>query len=72
MHTVRSWNEQFMSSSMPSLDPVIMVWFRKGYYSTTCLLDFLDGIYDDIESNCGSGVLLLNLHKAFDTVEHQI
>ena len=37
--------------------------FRKGHSTTTCLLDFLDGIYNDIENGVVSGVLFLDLRK---------
>ena len=46
--------------------------FRKGYSTTTCLIDFLNGIYGDIEAKKGGGVLFLDLKKAFDTVDHNI
>ena len=46
--------------------------FRKGHSTTTCLLDFLDGIYDDIENGMVSGVLFLDLKKVFDSVNHYI
>ncbi len=46
--------------------------FRKGHFTTTCLIDFLDGIYDDIENGMVSGVLFLDLKKAFDLVNHKI
>ena len=46
--------------------------FRKGHSTTTCLIDFLDGIYNDIENGVVSGVLFLDLKKAFDSVEHYI
>ncbi len=35
--------------------------FRKGHSTTTCLLDFLDGIYNDMENGMVSGVLFLDL-----------
>ncbi len=44
--------------------------FRKGHSTTTYLLDFLDGIYNDIENDMVSGVLFLDLKKAFDSVNH--
>ncbi len=44
--------------------------FRKGYSTVTCLIDFLDGIYLNIEDGVVSGVLLLDLKKAFDSVHH--
>ena len=35
--------------------------FRKGYSTITCLIDFLDGLYNGIESGHVSGVLFLDL-----------
>ncbi len=46
--------------------------FRKGHSAITCLLDFLDGIHDDIERGVVSGVLFLDLRKAFNSVNHYI
>ncbi len=37
----------------------------------TCLIKFLNDIYDSIEDACPSGVLFLDLKKAFDTVDLQ-
>ena len=38
----------------------------------TCLLDFLDNIYLNIDNAVPSGVLFLDLRKAFDTVDHEV
>ena len=46
--------------------------FRKGYSTTTCLLNFLDGGYNDMESGLCSGVLFLDLKIAFDCVDHRV
>ena len=48
--------------------------FWKGHSTTTCLLYFLDGIYNNIENGVTvvSGVLFLDLKKAFDSVENYI
>ncbi len=46
--------------------------FRKGYSTTTCLIDFLDNIYNNIENGVVSGVLFLDLKKAFNYVHHRI
>ena len=35
-----------------------------------CLLDFLDGIYNNIDDGTFSGVLFLDLKKTFDSVNH--
>ena len=45
--------------------------FRKGHSTTTCLIEFLDGLYDGIENGVVSGVFL-DLKKTFDSVDHGI
>ena len=42
--------------------------FRKGHSTGTCLIDFLENIYLNIDRNLYCGVLFLDLKKAFDTV----
>ncbi len=37
-----------------------------------CLLDFLDGIYTDVDRGAACGVLFLDLSKAFDSVHRGI
>ena len=46
--------------------------FRKRHSTGTCLVEFLDAIYDGVENDRLSGVLFLDLKKAFDTVDHNI
>ena len=46
--------------------------FRKAHSTTTCLVDFLDAIYNNIEQGRLSGVAFLDLKKAFDTVDHKL
>ncbi len=46
--------------------------FRKGHSTGTCLMDFLQNIYDGVESGCATGELFLDLKKVFDTVNHRI
>ena len=46
--------------------------FRKGYSSSTCLIDFLKNIYDKIDKGGAVGMLFLDLKKAFVTVRHSI
>ena len=45
--------------------------FRRGHSTATCLIDFLD-IYWGMDEGLCSGVLFLDLKKAFDTVDHWI
>ena len=46
--------------------------FRKGHSTSTCLVDFLDNIYREVDEGGACGVLFLDLSKAFDTVDHEI
>ncbi len=46
--------------------------FQKGHSITTCLVDFLDKIYREVNEGGACGVLFLDLSKAFDTVAHDV
>ncbi len=46
--------------------------FRKGHSTGTCLLDFVDNLFANIDRGMTCGVLFLDLRKAFDTVDHKI
>ncbi len=46
--------------------------FRKGHSTTTCLSEYLDCVYTNMNNGRMSGVLFLDLHKAFNTVDHNI
>ena len=46
--------------------------FRKGRSTTTCLIDFLDKIYWEVNGGGACGVFFLDLSKAFDTVAHDV
>ena len=46
--------------------------FRRGYSTGTCLVDLLEDIYQGVDGGDVSGVLFLDLKKAFDTVNHDI
>ena len=46
--------------------------FRKRHSTGTCLIEFLDLIYHNIGEGRLSGVLFLDLKKAFDTVDHLV
>ncbi len=46
--------------------------FRKGYSTGTCLVDFLEDIYQGDNSGGVCGVLFLDLKKAVDTVNFDI
>ena len=46
--------------------------FRKGYSTGTCLTDFLNEIYSNMDNRIPSGVLFLDLSKAFDMVNFEI
>ena len=46
--------------------------FRKRHSTGTCLIEFLDVIYNNMQEGRLSGVLFLDLKKAFDTVDHDV
>ena len=46
--------------------------FRKGHSTTSCLIDFLANIFDQVDNGMVCGVLFLDLRKAFDTVDHTL
>merc|ERR1712198_466822 len=46
--------------------------FRKAYSTDTCLIDLTDSIRVHIANGNYIGMVLLDLQKAFDTVDHDI
>ncbi len=58
--------------SVNNLLTPVQLGFRRGYSAGTCLTSFLDNIFENIEQGCPTGVLFLDLSKAFDTVDHSI
>ena len=48
------------------------VRFRKRNSTGTCLIEFLDQIYTNIDKGSNTGVLFLDVHKTFNTVDHEI
>ena len=46
--------------------------FRKHHSTTTCILKLLDHIYLNMDKGMMTGVVFLDLKKAFDTVDHEI
>ena len=46
--------------------------FRKSYSTDTCLIDLTDNIRANIANGNYVGMVLLDLQKAFDTVDHDI
>ena len=48
------------------------VGFRKRHCTLTCLLNFLDGIFKEIDAGRLSGVLFLDLKKPFTMVNHAL
>ena len=46
--------------------------FRKGYSTTTFLIDFLDNISQVVDNSSVCGLLFLDLSKAFDAVQIDI
>ena len=46
--------------------------FRKGHSTDTCLIDLTDYVHKSISEGDFVGMVLLDLQKAFDTVDHAI
>ena len=46
--------------------------FRKYHSTTTCILHLLDNVYKNMDKGALTGVVFLDLKKAFDTVDHNI
>ena len=46
--------------------------FRKSYSTDTCLINLTDHIKDEIDNGNLCGMVMLDLQKAFDTVNHNI
>ena len=46
--------------------------FRRNYFTSHAIIDILSTCYDNIEKKLYSGLVLLDLAKAFDTVDHYI
>ncbi|CAL4093985.1 unnamed protein product, partial [Meganyctiphanes norvegica] len=46
--------------------------FRKGHSTDTCLIDLFDYIHSSLSEGDYVGMVLLDLQKAFDTVNHKI
>ena len=46
--------------------------FRKGFSTNTCLSYLHDKISTGFEKGCYTGMILIDLEKAFDTIDHNI
>ena len=46
--------------------------FRKTNCTGTCLIEFLNEIYHNMDEGRLTGVLFLDLHIAFDTMDHEV
>ena len=47
-------------------------WFRKSFSTDTCLIHLLDHIKINNSQGLYTGMILLDLQKAFDTVDHEV
>jgi len=46
--------------------------FRKSYFTDSCLIHLLDSIKGNTATGLFTGMIMLDLQKAFDTVDHNI
>ena len=46
--------------------------FRKHYFTNTCLSYLTDKVRNGFEKGSLTGMILINLQKAFDTIDHKI
>lgn len=46
--------------------------FRKSYSTDSCLIHLLDSIKGNTANGLFTGMIMLDLQKAFDTVDHNI
>ena len=46
--------------------------FRNGYSTETCLINLSDFVRNEVSQGRFVGMVLLDLQKAFDTVNHEI
>ena len=46
--------------------------FRKHYSTDTCLSYLTDQVRNDFEKGSLTGMILIDLQKAFDTIQHKI
>ncbi len=46
--------------------------FRKNHSTVTCINTLLDNVFTNMDNGLLTGVIFLDLKKAFDTVDHQI
>ena len=46
--------------------------FRKGHSTSTCLIELMQNLYDNISQGRAVGDLFLDPKKAFDTIDHSI
>ena len=48
------------------------IGFRQYHSTSTCILRLLDNIYRHMDEGVMTGVVFLDLTKAFDTIDHEI
>ena len=51
---------------------MIQSGFRNAHFTDTCLIDFLDEIYKEVDDGGARGVIVIDLSKALDMVSRQI
>ena len=74
---LRYWNVLYTLSCISNISDNELLspaqfGFRKHHSTATCILALLDKIYKNMDGNKLTGVVFLDLKKAFDTVDHDI
>ena len=46
--------------------------FRKGHSTESAVISFTDAIRRSMDQGCLTGVVFIDLRKAFDTVDHEL
>ncbi len=63
-------NQLFNYLTENNIISLLQSGFRKSYSTLTSLLDVTDSIHQSVEDGKGTGILLLDLKKSSDTVNH--
>ena len=77
-YTIKVIHEKVIHSQLYDYLPAKNVFskaqfgFRKHHSTTTCMLKLLDQVYNNMDRGWLTGVVFLDLKKAFDTIDHAV